>query len=145
MKKLKNDQKKDKKSGKKQACKINLVFDKKYYLEAIWMLSSELEKKLKKQLLNLENINPGSGYNLEQSIKRVKHLHRTLKYPLFSDHFDVGLIDAIRNWKNQRNSIFKDMQDVHVSQARLEKLAGEGIGLLEEWNKANRKFKSEME
>jgi len=44
--------------------------------------------------------------------------------------------DGLRNWKNQRNTIFKDMQDVHVQKARLERLVTEGVRLLKELNKA---------
>jgi len=57
---------------------------------------------------------------------------------------DVRLIDDIRNWKNQRNEILKDIPDIHVSQARLERLALEGIRLLKEWKKAVKEFKSSV-
>ena len=122
--------------------KAGLAMKHGFYLEASWILSSMLEKKLKKMLEKVENVSPGAGYSLEQSVKRVKHLHMTQKHPLFSEHFEVGLIDQIRNWKNQRNIILKDMQAVHVSQARLERLANEGVRLLKEWSLAQKRFKS---
>ena len=124
--------------------KAGVAIKNEFYLEASWILSSMIEKKLKKVLKKIEHLSPGAGSSLEQSVKRVKHLHITAKYPVFSEHFELRLIDEIRNWKNQRNIILKDMQDVHVSQARLERLALEGIRLLKEWNKANKKFRAEF-
>ena len=144
MKKGKKQPEKKKCEGKKQLSKAERAIKSEFFLEASWILSSMMEKKLKKILEKIENLSPGTGYSLEQSVKRVKHLHITSRYPVFSNHFEVRLIDEIRNWKNQRNAILKDMQDVHVSQARLERLAHEGMRLLKEWNKANKKFKSEF-
>ncbi len=143
MKKNRKYHEKPKNKCKKQVQKAGLAIKNEFYLEASWILSSMIEKKLKKMLEKIENLNMGSGYSLEQSVKRIKHLHITAKQPFFSEHFEVRLIDEIRNWKNQRNIILKDMQDVHVSQARLERLALEGIRLLKEWNKASKKFKAE--
>ena len=142
MKKDKKKLKKRQESGKKMLQETGLAMKHEFYLEASWILSSILEKKLKKMLEKIENVSPGAGYSFEQSIKRIKHLHLVKKHPLFSDHFEVGLIDEIRNWKNQRNTILKDMLEVHVSKARLERLALEGTRLLKEWNMAQRKFKA---
>ena len=144
MKKDKKVPEKQKRDGKKMLHKAELAIRSEFYLEASWILSSLLERKLKKMVENIENISTGNGFSLEQSIKRIKHLHSISKSPLFSARFEVGLIDDIRGWKNQRNTILKDMQDVHVSQARLQRLAGEGMTLLKRWNSSNKKFKTEL-
>ena len=144
MKRGKKQSENKKSEVKKQFNKAKLAIKSEFYLEASWILSSMMEKKLKRILEKIENLSPGTGYSLEQFVKRVKYLHITSRYPLFSNNFEVRLIDEIRNWKNQRNAILKDMQDVHVSQARLERLALEGMRLLKEWNKAYKKFKSEF-
>jgi hypothetical protein len=143
MKKKKKVAKKRKKDGKKMVEKAGLAIKNEFYLEASWILSSIMEKKMKDLLVKLENHKPGIGFSLEQCIKRVKYLHLTSKFPLLTAHFTVGFIDELRNWKNQRNSIMKDMLEVHVSQARMERLAMDGIRLLKELNAANKKFKAE--
>ncbi len=122
---------------------LKVVIQHKFYFEALWILSIQLEGKLKKMLEKVEKTTPGSGFSLEQCIKRLKHLHLTEKEPLFSRYFKVSLIDEIRSWKNQRNNILKDMQDVHVSLARRERHVQDGVRLLQEWNQHNRKFKTE--
>jgi hypothetical protein len=142
MKKNKKEQKKRKTDGNKLLRKAGVAIQNEFYLEASWILSILIEKKLKKVLGKIENHRPGAGYSLEQSVKRVKYLHLSGRHPQFSGNFDLRLIDEIRNWKNQRNIILKDMQDVHVSQARMERLALEGIRLLKEWNRAAKKFRT---
>ena len=142
MKKEKKSRKKKVSEGKKMVQRTGLAINHEFYLEASWILSSVLEKKLKKMLEKVENISPGAGYTLEQSVKRAKHIHQARKNWSFSEHFEVSLIDDIRNWKNQRNTILKDMLEVHVSQARHERLAREGMRLLKEWNSAQKKFKA---
>jgi hypothetical protein len=143
MKKKKKVVKKKKKEGKKLVEKAGLAIKNEFYLEASWLLSSIIEKKVKDLLGKLEDHKPGNGYTLEQSIKRVKYLHLSSKSPLLTAHFTVKFIDELRNWKNQRNNIMKDMLDVHVSKARLERLAMDGIRLLKELNASNKKFKAE--
>ena len=143
MKKKKKVIKKRKKDGKKLVEKAGLAIKNEFYLEASWILSSIIEKKIKDLLGKLENHKPGNGFSLEQSIKRVKYLYLTSKYPLLTTHFTVMFIDELRNWKNQRNNIMKDMLDVHVSKARMERLALDGIRLLKELNAAHKKFKAE--
>jgi hypothetical protein len=101
------------------------------------------EKRLKRLLGEIENQNPGAGFTLEQSIKRLKFLHVKSRHAGLQKHYSLALIDELRNWKNQRNEILKDLPDVHVSQARLERLAGDGRRLLEELKKAGRAFKAQ--
>ena len=123
---------------------MKFVIEHKYFFEALWILSDELEGKLKKMVEKIEKSSPGSGFSLEQYIKRLKHLHLSEKEPLFSKYFEVRLVDEIRNWKNQRNNILKDMQDVHVSLARRERHVRDGVRLLQEWNHNSKKFKAEF-
>jgi hypothetical protein len=145
MKKKKKDRRKENAAGGKPIEKAGLAIKNEFYLEASWILSSIIETRLKKILEKVENEHPGNGFTLEQTIKRVKHLHVADKHPLLAEHFTVIMLDEIRNWKNQRNTILKDMQDVHVSHARLERLALEGIRLLKKLNKAYKSFKSGLE
>jgi hypothetical protein len=143
MNKKKKAVKNRKKPGKKLVEKAGLAIKNEFYLEASWILSSIIEKKMKDLLAKLENHKPGIGFSLEQCIKRVKYLHLTSKYPLLTTHFTVKFIDDLRTWKNQRNNIMKDLLEVHVSKARMERLAMDGIRLLKELNAANKKFKAE--
>jgi hypothetical protein len=142
MKKKKKVVKKKKKDGKKLVEKAGLAIKNEFYLEASWLLSSIIEKKVKDLLAKLENHKPGTGFTLEQCIKRVKYLHLSSKHPLLTAHFTVPFIDELRNWKNQRNTIMKDMLDVHVSKERMERLAMDGIRLLKELNSSHKKFKA---
>jgi hypothetical protein len=135
--------KKKKKDGKKLVEKAGLAIKNEFYLEASWLLSSIIEKKVKDLLDKLENHKPGMGFTLEQCIKRFKYLHLSSKHPLLTAHFTVPFIDELRNWKNQRNTIMKDMLDVHVSKERMERLAMDGIRLLKELNASHKKFKAE--
>ncbi|MFZ4523174.1 MAG: hypothetical protein ACOYNC_15800 [Bacteroidales bacterium] len=132
----------DKKGGKKLIELAGVAMEHEFYLEASWILSSLFEQKLKKLLGKLENRVPGTGVTLEQTIKRVKFLHISAKYPSLTGHFSLRLIDDIRTWKNQRNEILKDMPDVHVSQARMERLATDGMKLSRDLAKAVKAFKS---
>ena len=128
----------------KKSKNMKFVIEHKYFFEALLILSDELEGKLKKMVEKIEKSSPGSGFSLEQYIKRLKHLHLSEKEPLFSKYFEVRLVDEIRNWKNQRNNILKDMQDVHVSLARRERHVRDGVRLLQEWNHNSKKFKAEF-
>jgi hypothetical protein len=145
MKKNKKGAGKRKQPGKKLIQRAGLAMKNGFYLEASWILSALIEKKLKKMLERIGDHPPGAGYTLEQTVKRVKYVHLSNKYPAFSDVFDAALIDEIRNWKNQRNAVLNDMRDVHVSPARLERLAHEGTRLLKAWNRAAREFKPQPE
>jgi hypothetical protein len=142
MKKRKKAEKKQKAVRKKLVEKAGLAIKNEFYLEASWILSSIMEKKLKNLLDKLENQKPGAGFSLEQSIKRIKFLHLTSKHPLLTLHYKISFIDELRNWKNQRNTVMKDMLAVHVSKARMERLALDGIRLLKELNADSKKFKS---
>jgi hypothetical protein len=144
MKKKKKAVRKKKKDAKKLVEKAGLAIKNEFYLEASWILSSIIEKKIKDVLAKIENHKPGTGFTLEQCIKRVKFQHLTSKYPLLTNHFTVKFIDELRNWKNQRNTIMKDMLEVHVSKARMERLALDGIRLLKELNAAYKRFKAEQ-
>jgi hypothetical protein len=131
-----------KKGGTKLIEKAGLAVKHEFYLEASWILSALFERKLHKVLDMIQPPSQSRGLTFEQSIKRVKYWLLSSKYPDLSTHFKVGLIDDVRNWKNQRNDILKDMPDIHVSKARLEKLATEGVKLYKLLNKAVKSVKS---
>jgi len=124
--------------------KAGLALKNQFYLDASWFISEILEKRLKSLLEKVSNQRPGAGFTLEQCIKRIKHIHVMGKNQQFKTYFEVQLIDKTRTWKNQRNTVIKDMLDSHVSKARKEKLAMDGIRLLKEWNKALKNYKSEI-
>lgn len=128
-------------TGKKLTEKAGLAIKHEFYLEASWILSAMFERKLKKLLIQVEKQNPGRGFTLEQLIKRVKYLHVLSRYKAMTAHFSVQLFDEIRIWKNQRNEILKDIPDLHVSPARIERLALEGVKLYKEFNAACKSFK----
>lgn len=114
-----------------------------FYLEASWILSTLFEKKLTKTLEKLEATAQKRNLTFAQLIKRVKFLIIRPKGSELANHISVGLIDEIRNWKNLRNDILKDMPDIHVSQERLERLATEGVKLYKELNNISKSEKSE--
>jgi hypothetical protein len=132
----------EKKHGSKRLVeKAGLAIKNEFYLEASWILTSIFERKLGKILEKLQPPDPRQNVTLTQLIHRVRSLNISAKHPDFSAHIKVGLIDDIRNWKNQRNEVLKDMPDIHVSQARLERLAIEGVRLFKELNKATKSLK----
>lgn len=134
-----------KRTGKKATEMAGLAMKHEFYLEASWILSSLFESKLGKILDKIQPQSQRQGLTFAQLIKRIKYLHLSAKHPAFTEHFRPGLIDEIRNWKNQRNDVLKDMPDVHVSQARLERLANDGARLYKELNKTAKSFKPEDE
>jgi hypothetical protein len=148
MKRKKNKAAK-KSGGKKLIEKAGLAIKHEFYLEASWILSALFERKLHRILDSLQPPSQTRGLTFEQTIKRVKYWHINSKYPdltsHITSHLTVRLIDDIRSWKNQRNDILKDIPDIHVSQARLEKLATEGVKLYKELNKVVKSYKSAVE
>ncbi|MCX6269539.1 MAG: hypothetical protein NTW16_19660 [Bacteroidetes bacterium] len=129
-------------NGSKLITRAGLAIKQEFYLEASWILSALFERKLKKLLGLVEKQPPASGFTLEQSIKRVKYLHVSSKHPDLTSGLNLRIVDEIRNWKNQRNEILKDILNIHVSQARMERLATEGVKLYKELNKSVKSFVS---
>ncbi len=127
--------------NKKLVEKAGLAIKHEFYLEAALVLSSLFERKLDKILDKLQPASLRQGLTYSQSIKRVKHLLVNSKDPELNGQLNVELIDEIRNWKNQRNEILKDIPEIHVSQARVERLANEGVKLYKEFNKAAKTLK----
>lgn len=143
MKNKKNKAKK-KGSGKKLIERAGLAIKHEFYIEAVWILSSLLERKMKKILEKMQPPVQLKGLTFSRLIKRIKHLHGSSRYPDLTAHFNVGLIDDIRTWKNQRNEMLKDIPDVHVSRTRLERLATEGIRLYKELSSEVKSFNSTL-
>jgi hypothetical protein len=121
-----------------------LAFKHGFYLETSWILSLIFEKKAKNLLKQIEGVAHVKGYSFEQSIKRIKYHHQGGRMNELEMHLDLGLIDSMRNWKNTRNTMLKDMIDIHVSNQRMERLASEGIALYKKWNKSLKSVKREM-
>jgi hypothetical protein len=143
MKKKKKSPKKGKKAAMKMVEKAGLAVKNEFYLEASWILSAIMEKKIKEMIDKLENQKHGNGFSFDQSIRRLKFLLLSSKYPVLSANFTVLFIDNLRTWKNQRNAVMKDMLEVHVLKTRLERLAMDGIRLLKELNSGYKKFKAQ--
>lgn len=133
----------EKKSTKKLLEKAGIAAKNDFYLDASWILSTLFERKIKKIIEKIEHRRLGNGYSLEQAIKRLKFLHLTSKYPSLNSHFEIVLIERLRNWKNQRNTVLKDIMEVHVTQVRMERLATEGVKIFKDWNKAAKSFREE--
>jgi hypothetical protein len=102
-----------------------------------------MESRLRSVITKVQKENPGTGFNLERCIKRIKHLRLTHTDPMLEKTFDVPMIDSLRNWKNRRNDVLKDLTRIHVSRKRTEKLTQEGILLLRDLNSSSKKFKAE--
>ena len=139
----KKKQKSKTKVVKKLIPRAGIALKNEFYLEATWIISSIMETKLRSMITRVEKENPGLGFGLEKCLKRLKYLLKKTDYPLLSKHIELRLIDELRAWKNSRNSVYKDMAEIHVSKARLQKMAEDCIVLLQELNSSAKKFKSD--
>jgi hypothetical protein len=124
--------------------KAALAMKNEFFLEASIIISALIELRLRNMLARFEKAPAGAGLDLNKGIKRVKYLIVKNPDSLISKNFELRLIDGIREWKNRRNSIFRDMVDIHVSKNRMKKLAKDGILLFQDLNAANKKFKREL-
>lgn len=144
MKKKSKSSGKQQKNNKKSGNKLRLALKNKFYLEAAWVISSFLEKRLKNILNRVEMQHSVPGNLFDQHIKRIKHLYLTTGNPLLTEYFNIPMIDGLRAWKNQRNEAMKDMLVRHVSDERLERLANDGVRIMKEWNTAYKRFKNNI-
>jgi len=127
---------------KKLIPKAGLALKNEFYLETSWIISTIIETRLKSIITRVEGKNPGTGYNLDRCVKRVKYLIVKGDHLILSKEIGLLLVDAIRVWKNHRNKILKDMSEKHISRQRFAALAQEGIVLMQEMNGSYKKFKS---
>ncbi|MEI7500133.1 MAG: hypothetical protein WCK84_06740 [Bacteroidota bacterium] len=144
MKKGKKVVGKNKRENSFSTGKAGLAVKHGFYLETAWILSSIFEKKTKSFLRRIESASNLKAYSFEQTIKRLKYHHQGGRVPLLEKYLDLALIEEMRNWKNSRNTMLKDMVNVHVSRNRMERLALEGIVLYKKWNKSLKQVKAEM-
>ena len=112
-----------------------------FYTEAIWLLSDIMEARLKKLILVSEGKKPGAACGLEQHLKRIRLLQTREQYSVLREQFHVSLISRLREWKNNRNIMMKDMLEMHVSYERKERMAKMGIILLKELDKVYKHYK----
>lgn len=112
-----------------------------FYTEAIWLLSEIMEARLKKLILISEGKKPGAASGLEQHLKRIKLLQSREPYSILKEQFHASLITNLREWKNNRNIMMKDMLEMHVSWERKERMAKQGISLLKELDKVYKHYK----
>ncbi|MEI7491483.1 MAG: hypothetical protein WCK92_08800 [Bacteroidota bacterium] len=112
-----------------------------FYTEAIWILSGIMEARLKKLIIITEGRNPGAASGLEQHLKRIKLLQSREQFSTLKAHFPSTLISSLRDWKNNRNIMMKDMLEMHVSWERKERLSKQGIALLKSLNKVYKHYR----
>jgi hypothetical protein len=139
----KKKQKSRQKISKKLVPKLGIAFKNEYYLETTWILSSVIEMKLKSILGKIDTHYSPPAPKLDVTLKRIKFLLVKLSNPILNKYFEMRLIEELRNWKNYRNEVFRDMVHMHVSKLRMKKMAEEGIVLLQELNAVAKKIKSE--
>jgi hypothetical protein len=101
-----------------------------------------MDKKLGRILDKLQIQEPRGGFTFAQRIKRVKTMASGAGETGLPEALNAGLIEGIRNWKNQRNEVMRDLPEIHVSKARLERLANEGVRLFKELNKGVKSLKT---
>ena len=145
MKSAKKKSKKGKKKGLLSLSEAGLAFKHGFYLETAWILSILFERKAKNVLKQIEPGPTPINYSFEQSIKRLKYHHQAGCVPQLQKFLDLSLIDEMRNWKNTRNIMLKDMTTIHVSRQRMERLASEGITLYKKWNKSLKNVRNELQ
>ncbi|MEI6684460.1 MAG: hypothetical protein WCO44_17690 [Bacteroidota bacterium] len=137
--------KKEKNGGVVSASDAGLAFKHGFYLETVWILSQLFERKVKRVLKRIDNEQVTEGYSFEQCLKRIKYLHQSGRVPQLETFLDAGLIDGMRNWKNNRNAMLKDMITIHVTSGRMERLASEGISLYKTWSKSLKTVKKALD
>jgi hypothetical protein len=136
---------KKQKSVKKLVPMATLALKNEFYFEAVIIMSTIMEARLKSIITRIDKSNPGTAFTLEPCIKRVKYLVANAKDPLLLDHFDIQYLDELRAWKNHRNAIFKNLPEIHVSKYRMEKLAKDGFNLLSRLIVSYKKFKKDWQ
>jgi len=114
-----------------------------FCLEASLILSSIMESRLRSVIRRVEKEMPKPGLNLEKCIRKLKYLRSHNPGPLLERNFDPSILESLRNWKNRRNAILNTLTKSHVSGKRVEKLADEGVFLLQDLSRSCKKFKSE--
>ena len=120
--------------GKKLLERAGLAIKHEFYLEAIWILSALFEKKLSK-MISRELIQTDlTGLTFLRLLKRARHLQAG-ELPL------ATTLDGIREWKNQRNEMMRDLPRIRVSRGRLERLAMQGTTLYRELSRIARELK----
>jgi hypothetical protein len=115
-----------------------------FYLEAILIISTLMESYLRTVITKIEIKNPGRAFNLEKCLRRMKNLRIHMPDSLLERNFEMLLINRLRDWKNHKNAILKDLILIRVSRKRMEKYAYEGIILLRDLDISYKKFKSEL-
>jgi len=143
---MKNKEKKSRKKTKvikKLVPKAGLALKNEFYLDASWLLSSIIERKIRSVLTLLMNENPGLGTGVQKCLRRIKFIRLKGENELLVKHFEIRLLDELRKWTIHRNNIYKDLISIHVSKLRMKKMAEEGIILYQELNSSYKNFKKD--
>ena len=141
MKKKRGKIKKPVKTVKEMTVLAGKAMKNGFYIETIWILSEIMEVRLKKIIIIAKGSSPASASGLEQYLKRIKLLLSRGQHTHLTTHFPSGLIASLRSWKNNRNTLMKDMIVMHVSWERKERLAKKGVGFLKKLNKVYKDYK----
>ncbi len=112
-----------------------------FYTETIWILSEIIEERLRKVIVITEKMKPGAASGIEQHIKKVKLLLSKEHNASLKEHFPFTLVSSLRSWKNNRNTMMKDMLAMHVSSERKQRIANQGIAVLKELDKVYKHYK----
>jgi len=140
---MKKEAKKKHKVIKNLVPKADLALKNEFYLDASWILSTIIEAKLRRIITIMMNENPGLGFGPQKCLRQIKLLRQKGIHPLLDKHLKIRLIDELRLWLNHRNSIYKDLMDIHVSKARIKKMAEEGTILYQELNLVYKSLKKD--
>lgn len=131
------------KKAKHIILRAKLAFKNCFYLESSYLASLAMEARLRTIIRQNDIRHPGAGFTFEQCLKRIKFLILQKQEGIFLMHFNVDLVDRIREWKNQRNLILKAIESSHVSLRRLQNLAEEGVDLMTTLNDSFQDYKRE--
>jgi len=143
MKKV-NKEENPKKELRKLARRAKEAFENGYFLETSWLLATILETRVKKVLAKVEPQRAVLYNTFEQDIKRLKFLRLSSGNIMLEQSFTVEVIDELRTWKNQRNEMMKDMLVRHITEDRLERLANDGMKVLDHITEAGKNLKKEF-
>jgi len=122
--------------------RAGLAIKHEFYLEASWTLSTLFAMKLTRFIERWQPAEKAAHLTFARMIRTAK------KVVVTSGRSDrpatdlLVLFDEIRGWKNLRNELLKDIREVQVSQARLERLASEGARLYAVLGKATKVYRN---
>jgi hypothetical protein len=138
----------DRIKGKRLLERAGMAMKHEFYLEAVWLLSQLLERKLAKVARRAVIAGEGKQKTTEDA-SFTQRLRQVKQWRLLPQHGDGQFspdplqIDRLRRWINRRNLILKSIMEGPVSAERLAKLADDGVELYREWKRIADAFRQE--